>query len=166
MEKKVLTPEEIKALRDLGDLGTATFQTRKSNINPSQSGLVLNLLNKMPGSNTVKAAINFLGIPENKAAMQASKISNPNYLEKQLKVLNVPEGIEISNGALVIPATDALKKFIDYQATPAKRPLEELSTQELMQMLEPTQAVQPRGLQDVSTDELLSILEYKKNMQK
>lgn len=162
--KEILTPDEVKALRDLGDLGTATFQTRKSNINPSQSGLVLNLLSKMPGSNVVKAAINFLGVPENKAAMQASKITNPQYLEKQLQVLNVPQGIEISNGALVIPATDALKKFIDYQATPAKRPLEELSTQELVQMLEPTSVPQPRSLQDVSTDELLSILEYKKNM--
>ena len=88
--KELLSPNELKQLYDLGDLGSLMFQSKKSVGNPTQSGLV-NALTKLPYMQEAMALPFVKEVPHAYYAHQAKKAVNQNGLDKQLKILNRAE---------------------------------------------------------------------------
>lgn len=120
--KEILTDTEYRQLSDFGDLGSLLYQSRKSIVNPSQSGLY-KALSELP---IVSQAIAIGGklpyikdVPDSIYASHAKKAISPDNLEASLSKLNkntyqLPKNAYSHKGSLVATSLfDALSKQND-----------------------------------------------------
>lgn len=171
--KEIFNAKEIEALRDLGDLGSVVYQSKKSVTNPSQSGLTKSITEQFKNIPVIGEAITLSkslpyvkSLPEGIAEIQAKSAFNPKAVERAASALDAKSSNLPNVGALATQAElgklagDVLEEetldTLDGETQESNNPFANYSDQELEALLQ-EEAVQSNPYSEMSDDDLMSL---------